>query len=84
MRKLDHPNLMKLYEVYETENSIYMCVELLKGGQLYDHIKFNKDFDQNTIFQIMEGLVSGIRYLHKNGIMHRDLKLENILFREKE
>ena len=32
MRKLNHPNLMKLYEVYETENSIYMCVELLKGG----------------------------------------------------
>jgi len=39
MRNLDHPNLMKLYEIYESQNSIYISVELLEGGQLYDKIK---------------------------------------------
>lgn len=39
MRKFDHPNLMKLYEVYETQNSLYMAVECLFGGSLYDYLK---------------------------------------------
>jgi serine/threonine protein kinase len=39
MRKLKHDNIMKLYEVYESENSLYMCLELLEGGSLYDLIK---------------------------------------------
>ena len=44
MRKFNHPNLMKLYEVYESENSIYISVELLEGGQLYDKIKVKHKF----------------------------------------
>ena len=44
MRKFNHKNLMKLYEVYESQNSIYLSVELLEGGQLYDKIKAKYKF----------------------------------------
>jgi len=44
MRKFNHKNLMKLYEVYESQNSIYISVELLEGGQLYDKIKAKHKF----------------------------------------
>lgn len=44
MRKFNHKNLMKLYEVYESLNSIYVSVELLEGGQLYDKIKAKHKF----------------------------------------
>ncbi|CAD8144593.1 unnamed protein product [Paramecium pentaurelia] len=82
MRILDHPNLMKLYEVYETQNSIYMCLELLEGDQLYGLFKMKKSFSAQQIHSIMKGLLEGLNYIHSMGIMHRDLKLENILFKE--
>ena len=44
MRLLNHKNLMCLYEVYETEGSVYLCVELLEGGQLYDLVKTKHKF----------------------------------------
>jgi serine/threonine protein kinase len=49
MRALDHPNLMKLYEVYETQNSIYMCLELLEGDQLYGLLRNKKLFTPQQI-----------------------------------
>ncbi|CAD8048082.1 unnamed protein product [Paramecium primaurelia] len=82
MRILDHPNLMKLYEVYETQNSIYMCLELLEGDQLYGLFKMKRSFSAQQIHSIMKGLLEGLNYIHSMGIMHRDLKLENILFKE--
>ncbi|CAD8137365.1 unnamed protein product [Paramecium octaurelia] len=82
MRILDHPNLMKLYEVYETKNSIYMCLELLEGDQLYGLFKMKRSFSAQQIHSIMKGLLEGLNYIHSMGIMHRDLKLENILFKE--
>lgn len=84
MRDLEHPNLMKLHEVYETQNSIYMGLELLEGDLLYDLHKVKRKFTSWEIYIIMKGLLEGLVYLHEKGIMHRDLKLENILFREPE
>ncbi|CAD8056637.1 unnamed protein product [Paramecium sonneborni] len=84
MRILDHPNLMKLYEVYETQNSIYMCLELLEGDQLYGLFKMKRTFNIQQIRSILKGLLEGLNYIHSMGIMHRDLKLENILFKEPE
>ncbi|CAD8168002.1 unnamed protein product [Paramecium octaurelia] len=82
MRELDHPNIMKLYEVYETQNSLYMGLELLQGGQLYDIIKKKVILTNKQIQSIMKGLLDGLAHMHSKNIMHRDLKLENILFKE--
>ncbi|CAD8205965.1 unnamed protein product [Paramecium octaurelia] len=82
MRELDHPNIMKLYEVYETQNSLYMGLELLQGGQLYDIIKKKVILNNKQIQSIMKGLLEGLAHMHSKNIMHRDLKLENILFKE--
>lgn len=81
MRALEHPNLMKLYEVYETENSIYMGLELLEGDQLFEYLRKKIVFTTKQVQDIITGLLAGLSHMHNKGIMHRDLKLENILFK---
>ncbi|KAM3141261.1 hypothetical protein pb186bvf_006646 [Paramecium bursaria] len=82
MRELDSPNIMKLYEVYETQNSIYMGLELLEGDQLFEYMKKKTIFSNAQIQVIMTGLLMGLKHMHNKGIMHRDIKLENILFKK--
>jgi serine/threonine protein kinase len=57
MRKFHHKNLMKLYGVYESQNSIYISVELLEGGQLYDKIKMRHKFTSSEIKMVMKGIL---------------------------
>ena len=83
MREIDHDNIIKLYEVCETQNSIYMVMELLEGGHLLNRIQEKKFSDEDVVL-IMKGIIKGIEYIHSKEIMHRDLKPENILFRTKE
>lgn len=73
---------MKIFSVYESQNSIYICVELLSGGQLYDLIKNKHKFHPNEIRTIMKGILEGLALMHSKKIMHRDLKPENILLRK--
>lgn len=82
MRDLDNKHIMKLHEVYETENSLYFILDLLEGGQLQDKIKAKYKFTIDETRQIMRGLCEGIAYMHSRDMMHRDLKPENILFRK--
>ena len=84
MRELDHINSMKLKEVQESDNCIYMIMELMKGGNLNDYLKLHNNLKQNEIAIIMRGILKGINYLHSKNIMHRDLKPENILLRKTE
>ena len=53
MRQLDSPSLIKLHEVYETENSLYMVLDLLEGGSLYDKIKETYQYILNSIGQLL-------------------------------
>jgi calcium-dependent protein kinase len=73
---------MKLYEIYESQNSIYISVELLEGGQLYDKIKNKYKFSMDEVKTAMKGMCQGLEAMHAEGIMHRDLKPENILLRK--
>jgi serine/threonine protein kinase len=59
MRELNHPSVMKLYEVYETANSLYMGLEMLEGGQLYEHLKKKVIFQNKEIQVIMAGILRG-------------------------
>lgn len=74
MRCLNHNNTMKLYEVFESENSLYIIFELLSGGQLYDKVKSKYKFKPQQTKTIMCGILRGLREMHSKGIMHRDLK----------
>jgi calcium-dependent protein kinase len=73
---------MRLYGVYESQNSIYVQVELLQGGQLYDKIQAKHKFTPTQIKTVMKGLLEGLEYMHERKIMHRDLKPENIILRD--
>ncbi|CAD8058198.1 unnamed protein product [Paramecium sonneborni] len=82
MRNINNTHLMKLYEVYETNNSLYLALELLEGGSLYDLIKEKTQITTKQIQQIIVGILLGLQEMHRKEIMHRDLKLENILFKK--
>ena len=87
MIKLDHPNIIKLYEYYETEKHIYLIMELCTGGELFDRIVQNTEngiqFTEKQAADIFRQMMSAINYCHKNGIVHRDLKPENLLYLNK-
>ena len=82
MRSFDHPSLMKLEGVYETENSLYLCVEYLQGGILYDKIKKRHKFTAEELKCVMRSILEGVAVMHEKRIMHRDLKPENIMLRD--
>ena len=82
MRALNHRNCMRLFEVFESDNSLYFVVELLEGGQLYDKIKAKYKFKQPEIKTVIRSILSGLREMHNKKVMHRDLKPENIIFRK--
>ena len=88
MIKLDHPNIIKLYEVYENETYVYIIMELCTGGELFDRIIDNTDqgkqFSEKQAAAIFQQMMSAINYCHKNGIVHRDLKPENLLYLTKD
>lgn len=84
MRELSHQsnNLLCLEAVYESDNSIYIVLELLEGKNLYEIMKEkNGTFSLEEIRVIMRGLLQGIKCMNSKKIMHRDLKPENIMFR---
>ena len=88
LKKADHPNIVKIYEVYETNRSIYIIMEKCNGGELFDKIIDNiskhKMFSEKETAKIFLQIMSAINYCHKNGICHRDLKPENILLLKKD
>ena len=84
LQEIEHPNIIKLIEVHETSQYIYLVMELCNGGGLSDcledHMKKNKKpFSEEIVQYLMRQIVSGLNYLHKKDILHRDIKLDNIL-----
>ena len=84
MIKADHPNIIKLYEIYQDNSHIDLIMEECKGGELFNRIIRNienhKNYSEKSAAKIFKQLISAIAYCHSQGICHRDLKPENILF----
>lgn len=76
---VDHPFVVKMHEVVETPEHIAMVMEYASGGELFDFILSRKRLTDDLACKYFAELVSGVSYLHRNGIVHRDLKLENLL-----
>ena len=84
LKSLDHPNIIAFDGIYETANLIYMVTEYLSGGTLehFMRAKFNNLGDY--ISEILSDILQALKYLQGLDIMHRDLKPDNILLREKD
>ncbi|KNC37045.1 CAMK/CDPK protein kinase [Plasmodium falciparum RAJ116] len=80
MKQMDHPNIIKLYEVYEDNEKLYLVLELCDGGELFDKIVKYGSFSEYEAYKIMKQIFSALYYCHSKNIMHRDLKPENILY----
>ncbi|KAK6588446.1 calcium-dependent kinase [Cryptosporidium xiaoi] len=80
MKRLDHPNIIKLFEVFEDSNYLYFVMEICTGGELFDRIIKRGHFSERYAALIMKQVLSAIAYCHSNEFMHRDLKPENLLF----
>jgi len=77
MRKMDHPYIIRLYEVYQVKRKIWLVMDLCTGGNLT-----TRKLKEPEVTVVMEQLLRGIAYLHRRGICHRDLKMENILYED--
>ncbi|KAI5781490.1 kinase-like domain-containing protein [Geopyxis carbonaria] len=79
LRTLSHPNIVRLHEMVETDRHIGIILEYASGGELFDYILTHRYLKDPPACRLFAQLVSGVGYLHKKGIVHRDLKLENLL-----
>lgn len=83
LKQLSHPNIMKIYEFFNTSSSYYLVCEIYKHGELYSEVN-KKHLKETQISFIFYQILSALVYLHKKGITHRDLKLENIMITDSE
>jgi calcium-dependent protein kinase len=86
MTGLDHPNILRLHEFFETDAEIYLILELCRGGELLDrlHEQTNHRYSERVACKLIFTMMSAVRYCHANSIVHRDLKLENFLFESEQ
>lgn len=79
IQSLSHPNIVKLHEVYETEAEIYLIMEYVQGGDLFDAIIESVKFAERDAALMLMDLCRALVHLHDKSIVHRDLKPENLL-----
>ncbi|KAF5276882.1 hypothetical protein FQA39_LY06433 [Lamprigera yunnana] len=79
LRKLNHPNIMRLIEEQDTKPLLYLICELVKGGDLFDAITVAQKFSEEQAALMITHLTSALAYLHNLNIVHRDVKPENLL-----
>ncbi len=79
LQALHHPCIIRIHDVYDTPDALYIILELVEGGELFDRIVAHGQFDEATTKFIFRQMSIGVKYLHDRSITHRDLKPENIL-----
>ena len=85
LKELNHPNIVKFEEIKKTKNHYYIIMEYCNGGELYKTLekymdKNKKPFNQEIVQHLMRQIIGAFKYIHGKNIIHRDIKLENILF----
>ncbi|KAH0627912.1 hypothetical protein JD844_008479 [Phrynosoma platyrhinos] len=74
-----HPHIIKLYQVISTPSDIFMVMEYVSGGELFDYICKNGRLDEKESRRLFQQILSGVDYCHRHMVVHRDLKPENVL-----
>nr|XP_004510623.1 CBL-interacting serine/threonine-protein kinase 9 [Cicer arietinum] len=79
MKMINHPNVIKIFEVMASKTKIYIVLELVNGGELFDQIATNGRLKEDEARSYFQQLIKAVDYCHSRGVYHRDLKPENLL-----
>lgn len=79
LRSLQHPNIIQLFDVYITEDKIYIVMELMSGGELFDYVVKKGTLTEEEASRIVRKVTDALVYMHSKNVIHRDLKPENLL-----
>ncbi|XP_017877738.1 calcium/calmodulin-dependent protein kinase type II alpha chain isoform X27 [Ceratina calcarata] len=82
-RKLQHPNIVRLHESIQEENSHYLVFDLVTGGELFEDIVAREFYSEADASHCIQQILESVNHCHHNGIVHRDLKPENLLLASK-
>jgi len=80
MQRVEHKHCVRLFEIYETSSKLYMVMEILTGGELFDRIVAKGSYSEKEAADVVKTVAEALKYLHANGIVHRDLKPENLIY----
>lgn len=83
MRRLDHPNCARLYEIFEDARLHYLVIELCEGGEMLDAVVDHQHFTESSAALLIRQICNATAYMHGRGVLHRDLKLANCLLSKK-
>lgn len=83
LRALQHDNIIKLFDVYITDEKIFIVMELMEGGELFDYVVQKGTLTEDEASSIVRSVTSALVYMHQKNIVHRDLKPENLLLRRR-
>lgn len=83
LRKVSHPHIIGMTEYFDTADKLYVVLDYVEGGELFDRIVDEGNFTEQDASRIMRQMTEAIQYLHAQDIVHRDLKPENLLFKSR-
>jgi len=84
MTKVNHPNCVKLLETFESPKKLYMVMELLTGGELFDRVVAKGNYNEREAAEVTKSVAGALSYIHSIDVVHRDLKPENLLYLTRE
>jgi len=79
MQKLRHKSIIQLIDIFETPSELFLVLELVSGGELFDQIVERGSYSEHDAANLIRQVLEGIDYMHRHGVVHRDLKPENLL-----
>lgn len=80
LRRLKHPNIVQLLETFEDKQKVYLIMELVTGGELFDRIVEKGSYTEKDASDLIRQVLEAVNYMHEQGVVHRDLKPENLLY----
>ena len=82
LKKLDHPNILKIFEYFESKSKWYIITEYFEGKELFDEIIDQNRLSEQISSQILGQVLKALNYIHSNKIAHRDIKAENVMVKQ--